>query len=74
MNRRLIPGQEEFDLARCIGLVGGVGFDGAIVLEVLNAECRECSLHDFVRDSIRSGRPVFRAREGRGDAGERPRP
>ena len=59
MNRRRLPGAGDFDLARCAGALASRGFDGAVVLEVLNAEQRERSLPDYAVDALRSARAAF---------------
>ena len=60
MNRRCLPGRGEFDLSRCAGMLGQRGFDGAVILEVLNAEERERPLTDYARDCLESAREKFR--------------
>lgn len=60
MNRRRMPGEGEFDLARCADLLASRGFDGAVVLEVLNADYRARSLADYASDSLRTARRTFR--------------
>lgn len=47
MNRRRMPGEGGFDLARFFGVVRGKGVDPAIVVEVLSGAERERSLTDF---------------------------
>jgi len=59
MNRRRMPGAGDFDLARCAASLSARGFDGAIVLEVLNAAERERGLADFAADALRSARAAF---------------
>ena len=49
MNRRRWPGTGEFDLARFWNGLERKGFDGAVVVEVLNAEERTRPLDDFAR-------------------------
>lgn len=59
MNRRRMPGAGAFDLARCAATLSGHGFDGAVVLEVLNADERSRSLADYARDALDSARAAF---------------
>lgn len=47
MNRRQLPGRGEFDLARFWNALDRKGFDGAVVVEVLNAEERTRPVEDF---------------------------
>ncbi len=59
MNRRRMPGAGDFDLARCAASLTAHGFDGAIVLEVLNADERERSLVDYAADALLASRAAF---------------
>ncbi len=59
MNQRRIPGEGSFPLARLAETLRARGFDGAIVLEVLNAEQRARSLADYAADSLRGARQIF---------------
>jgi sugar phosphate isomerase/epimerase len=54
-----MPGAGDFDLARCASTLATRGFDGAIVLEVLNAKERDRSLLDYARDALSTARAVF---------------
>ena len=47
MNRRLLPGEGGFDLARFWAELERKGFDGAVIVEVLNANERARPLRDF---------------------------
>jgi sugar phosphate isomerase/epimerase len=63
MNRRRIPGEGNFDLERCSKLLASRGFDGAVVLEVLNAEERAGSIAEYARrsfDPLREHFPLLR--------------
>ena len=59
MNQRRLPGEGSFDLARLAALLRARGFDGAIVLEVLNAEQRARPIADYAADSLRSAKRIF---------------
>jgi sugar phosphate isomerase/epimerase len=59
MNQRRIPGEGTFDLPRLAALLRARGFDGAIVLEVLNAEQRVRPLADYAADSLRGAKRIF---------------
>lgn len=59
MHRRRMPGAGDFDLARCAGSLSARGFDGAIVLEVLNAQERGRPLSDYASHALRSARAAF---------------
>lgn len=59
MNRRRIPGEGTFDLARLARHLAKRRFDGAIVLEVLSAEQRARPLADYARDSLVGARRTF---------------
>jgi sugar phosphate isomerase/epimerase len=54
MDRRQIPGRGGFDLRRCAALLADRGFDGAVVLEVLNADERGRSVADYAASSFES--------------------
>ncbi len=60
MNHRRMPGEGEFDLDRCAGLLAERGFDGAVVLEVLSADHRDRGLSEFASESFRTARNAFR--------------
>jgi sugar phosphate isomerase/epimerase len=59
MNQRLLPGEGSFPLERLAQTLRARGFDGAIVLEVLNAEQRARSIADSAADSLRGARRIF---------------
>ncbi len=59
MNQRRIPGEGGFALDRLAEHLRARGFDGAIVLEVLNAEQRARSLADYAADSLRGAKRFF---------------
>ena len=59
MNQRRIPGEGQFDLARLAALLRARRFDGALVLEVLNAEQRARPLADYAADSLRGAKAIF---------------
>ena len=59
MNQRRIPGEGGFPLERLAQMLRARGFDGAIVLEVLNAEQRTRSLDDYAADCLRGARRFF---------------
>jgi sugar phosphate isomerase/epimerase len=54
MDRRRMPGDGGFDLARTAGLLASRGFDGAVVLEVLSAEERARPLSEYAERAMRS--------------------
>ena len=59
MNQRRIPGEGGFALDRLAEHLRKRGFDGAIVLEVLNAEQRARPLADYAADSRRGAKRFF---------------
>ena len=59
MDRRLLPGEGDFDLARCSNLLSKRGFDGAIVIEVLNADERARPLDEFARRTLAASRSAW---------------
>lgn len=59
MNQRRIPGEGGFPLEKLARLLGARGFDGAIVLEVLNADQRARPLADYAADCLRGARQFF---------------
>lgn len=60
MNERRLPGEGEFDFARIAETLAAKGFDqdgqGAIILEILNAEWRSRSLQEFASAAIDASR------------------
>lgn len=59
MDERRLPGEGDFELERCARLLGDRGFDGAIVIEVLNAELRGLSVGEFAERAAASTREHF---------------
>jgi sugar phosphate isomerase/epimerase len=56
MHHRLLPGAGEFDLARCARWLHECDYDGAVIIEVLNAEWRAAPLSDFAQQSADGAR------------------
>lgn len=56
MDRRRMPGEGEFDLSRCMQILDARGFDGAVVVEILNAEERKSSLEAFAERAMQASR------------------
>jgi sugar phosphate isomerase/epimerase len=50
MNERRVPGEGEFDLAGVAQRLRSKGFDGAVIVEVLNARLRGVALEAFARE------------------------
>ena len=61
MDRRRLPGDGVFDLGRCAEVLAEKGFDGAVVVEVLNAEERAAPVADFAARAFEASRRVFRS-------------
>lgn len=62
MNERRMAGEGDFDLARCAGGLEAHGFDGAIVIEVLNAEWRARPIDEFASAALATARRSFTAK------------
>ena len=56
MNERLLPGQGEFDLARFARELKRMGFDGAVIVEVLNAQLRKAPIETFAQQAAETSR------------------
>ena len=65
MNERRLPGEGAFDFARVARVLAEKGFDrdgqGAIVVEVLNAEWRARSISEFALAAMAASRRAWRA-------------
>ncbi|CAM9977214.1 unnamed protein product [Discosporangium mesarthrocarpum] len=59
MDRRLMPGEGEFDLAQAASRVEARGADLPVVVEVLNAEWRERPLRAFAQRAAESAREAW---------------
>ena len=56
MDARLLPGQGSFDLKRFAATLQAISFDGALCLEVLNAELRDASPEDYAIQCLSTAR------------------
>jgi sugar phosphate isomerase/epimerase len=64
VNRRLLPGDGEFDIAAFLQAVWSIGYDGPIGVEVLNEYMRKWSLETAARESFgKTQRVVMAARQ-----------
>lgn len=63
MNHRRLPGAGDFDLARCAECLREKGFDGAVVVEVLNADLRRTPIDEFAHEAGLSSRAWWTGRE-----------
>lgn len=63
MNARRQPGDGDFELARCAGVLAQKGFgdDGAVVVEVLSAEERSRPLAEFAQRAMAASRKAWEA-------------
>lgn len=63
MNERRLPGEGDFDLSRLVTMLAEKGFDrdgqGAIVVEVLNADWRARSVLEFARAALVASRKAW---------------
>lgn len=65
VNRRLLPGDGEFDIAAFLHAVWTLGFTGPIGVEVLNEYLRKWTLADAANSAfVKTSRVVHAAREG----------
>ncbi len=64
VNKRLLPGDGEFDIAAFLGAVWSIGYDGPIGVEVLNEYIRKWSLETAATESFaKTQRVITAARE-----------
>jgi len=60
VDRRLMPGEGEFDLKRFVSVIQGLGFDGVICPEILSLATRRQPIEDVARRIMETSRPYWR--------------
>lgn len=60
MNRRVMPGEGTFELARFVSALLDRGFDGLVSIEVLSSELLEVPLPEFARQAYRAAARYWR--------------
>ena len=72
INKRLLPGDGEFDIAGFLGAIWSLGYDGPIGVEVLNEYMRKWDLQTAATETMTKTRAVITAAYQQWKAGRKP--
>lgn len=59
LQRRALPGEGEFELARFCDVVRAKGYDGPVAIEIMSARLRDEGVHEYARKSLAASRPYW---------------